>query len=193
MKARIGSLVVLALLFGSHSAFAQAPAGGVFVGFNHAYFATQPKNETNSKQGLVAGAFGVLRREKALKVQPELQFSQRRVEVNYANSLQTHVNSYVNLGLLLRTNLFKGLYSTQGPQFMVPVGGTLSVGDIDLDLKDNINSDISLIVGLGRQFGRIGVEARWDSGFKRIEDAPLGNFVKRNRAITVIGIVAFGS
>lgn len=35
------------------------------------------------------------------------------------------------------------------------------------------------------------IEGRWDSGFKGIEDAPIGNFVKRNRAITVIGIVAF--
>lgn len=191
MKARIGSLVAFALFLTAQSAFAQAPAGGVFVGFNQSYYATQPKNETNAKQGLVVGAFGVLRRDKALKVQPELQFSQRRVEVNYANILQTHTNNYVNLGLLLRTNLFKGIYSTQGPQFMLPVSGKLTIGDTDLDLKDNINSDISLVVGLGRQFGRVGVEARWDSGFKRIEDAPLGNFVKRNRAITVIGIVAF--
>ncbi len=104
---------------------------------------------------------------------------------------QTHTNSYVNVGLLLRTNLFKGIYSTQGPQFMLPVSGKLRIQDADLDVKDNINSDISLVVGLGRQFGRIGIEGRWDSGFKRIEDAPLGNFIKRNRAITVIGIVAF--
>jgi hypothetical protein len=148
---------------------------------------------TPSKQGLVVGAFGVLRREKALKIQPELQFSQRRVEVAYANVFQTHVNSYINMGLLVRTNLFKGLYSTQGPQFMLPISGTLKIGETELDLKDNINSDISLVVGLGRQFGRIGVEARWDAGFKRVEDAPLGNTVKRNRAITVIAIVGFGS
>ncbi|HWI19894.1 MAG TPA: outer membrane beta-barrel protein [Vicinamibacterales bacterium] len=191
MKVRIGSLAALALFLFTPDVFAQAPAGGAFIGFNQSYYATQPKNETNAKQGLVAGVFGVLRREKTLKIQPELQFSQRRVEVNYAGSLQTHTNSYVNLGLLLRTNLFKGLYSTQGPQFMLPVSGKLDVNGTELDLKDNINSDFSLVVGLGRQFGRIGVEARWDSGFKRIEDAPIGNFVKRNRAITVIGIVAF--
>lgn len=191
MKARIGSLFVLALFLAAPNAFAQAPAGGAFVGFNQAYFSTQPKNDTNAKQGLVVGAFGVLRRDKAIKIQPELQFSQRRVEVNYANVFQTHTNSYFNVGMLLRTNLFKGIYSTQGPQFMIPVAAKLTINDLDLDLKDNVNSDISLVVGLGRQFGRIGLEARWDSGFKRIEDAPLGNFVKRNRAITVIGIVAF--
>ncbi|MFM8534520.1 MAG: hypothetical protein ACKOEC_13205 [Acidimicrobiia bacterium] len=125
------------------------------------------------------------------RCQPELQFSQRRVEVNYANRLQTHTNSYLNLGMLVRTNLFKGIYSTQGVQFMIPVTGNLAIGDVDLDLKDNINSDITAVVGLGRQFGRIAIEGRWDSGFKRIEDAPLGNFVKRNRTITVLGIVAF--
>lgn len=191
MKARIGSLLVFALFLFAQDAFAQAPAGGAFIGFNQSYFATQPENETNAKQGLVVGAFGVLRRDKALKVQPELQFSQRRVEINYAGSLQTHTNSYINMGLHLRTNLFKGIYSVQGPQFMLPISGKLDVNGTELDLKDNINSDISLIVGLGRQFGRIGFEARWDSGFKRVEDAPIGNTVKRNRAITVIGIVAF--
>lgn len=193
MKARIGSVFVFALLLSTQTAFAQAPAGGVFVGFNQAWFSTQPENETNAKQGLVAGAFGVLRRDKMLKIQPELQFSQRRIEVQYGSELQTHTNSYVNVGLLVRINLFKGIYSTQGPQFMLPVGGTLTIGDADLDLKDNINSDIGLAVGLGRQFGRIGIEGRYDSGFKRVEDAPLGNFVKRNRTFTVIGIVAFGS
>jgi hypothetical protein len=176
MKARITSLLTVAILSFAHTAFAQAPAGGVFVGFNQSFFATQPSNETKAKQGLMAGVFGVLRRDKAIKIQPELQFSQRRVEALYAGGPQTHTNSYIAMGLLLRTNLFKGLYSTQGPQFMLPIAGKLTVRDVDLDLKDNINSDFSLVVGLGRQFGRIGIEGRWDSGFKRIEDAPLGSW-----------------
>jgi hypothetical protein len=192
MRARIGFIAVFALFLSATAAFAQeTPAGGAFVGVNQSYFSTQPKNETNAKQGLVAGVFGVLRRDKAIKVQGELQYTQRRVDVAYANVFQTHVNSYVSVGLLARTNLFKGIYSTQGLQFMLPIGGSLNIGDTDLDLKDNINSDITLVVGFGRQFGRIGIEGRYDSGFKRVEDAPIGNTVKRNRALTLLGIVGF--
>ncbi|MDP2318609.1 MAG: hypothetical protein Q8O42_04625 [Acidobacteriota bacterium] len=73
---------------------------------------------------------------------------------------------------------------------LVVLDGDSELSGVKLDLKDNINQDVSLVVGLGRQFGRIGIEGRWDSGFKGIEKAPIGNFVKRNRAVTVIGIVA---
>jgi hypothetical protein len=74
---------------------------------------------------------------------------------------------------------------------MVPVAGTLELFGDDIDVKDNVNSDISIIAGVGRQFGRIGIEGRWDAGFKRVEDLPLGGAVKRNRAITVLGILGF--
>lgn len=192
--ARIGLLSIFAVFGLAASSMAQSaptPAFGAFAGVNQSYFATQPKNPTNAKQGFVVGAFGVLRRERAIKIQPELQITQRKVEASLANVFQTSVTTYASLGLLLRTNLFKGIYSTQGVQLMLPVVSTLDINGVELDLKDNINQDVTLIVGLGRQFGRIGIEGRWDSGFKAIEKAPIGNFVKRNRAITVIGIVAF--
>ena len=192
MKAiRAGSLFLCALFF-STAAFAQdAPAAGAFVGFNQAWYSTQPENATEKKPGLLVGGFAVLRRDKALKIQPEVQFSQRRVGVTYSGDDQLHTNSYINLSLLVRTNLFKGIYSVQGPQFSIPVQGKLTIDDVDLDLKDNISPDISLLVGFGRQFGRIGVEWRYDAGLRRVEDVPLGNFVKRNRAFTFLGIVGF--
>ncbi len=80
-------------------------------------------------------------------------------------------------------------YTTQGPQFSIPVRASLKVPGGTADIKSNIAKDFSLIVGVGRQFGRLGIEGRWDSGFKRVEQIPLGGFVKRNRAITVMGIV----
>ena len=59
------------------------------------------------------------------------------------------------------------------------------------DNKDNIANDISLVLGFGQQFGRIGIEGRWDSGMKGMEEIPIGGAVKRNRAFTFIGIVGF--
>lgn len=184
-------LIVLALAVCVSKAHAQeAPRGGAFVGLNYSYFATEPDLDTNPKADLVVGAFGVLRRDKAIKIQPEVQFSRRSVDV-LLNDYSTQQTSYVNLSLLIRTHLYKGLYSVQGPQFMIPVASSLELAGQDIDVKDNINSDISLIVGVGQQFGRIGIEGRWDAGFRRLEDVPVGGSVKRNRAFTVIGILGF--
>lgn len=161
------------------------------VGVNQSYFATSPSGETKAKQGLLLGGLAVLRRDKYFQIQPEVQFSQRRVGVTYAGTDTTYSTTYVNLSLLLRTKLFKGLYTTQGPQFSIPVRASLKVPGGTADVKDNIAKDISLVIGIGRQFGRIGIEGRWDSGLKRVEEIPLGGFVKRNRAITVMGILGF--
>ena len=83
--------------------------------------------------------------------------------------------------------MFKGLYTSQGPQFSFPVKSTLDLGGTTkVDVKTNINWDFSIIAGVGRQFGRVGFEGRWDAGLKRVEKGPLGNFIKRNRAITIL-------
>lgn len=191
--ARIGLLSILAVFGIAADSMAQTttPAFGAFAGVNFSNFSTQPEVPTNYGEGFIIGAFSTFRRDKAIKIQPELQVTQRKVEAAYANVFQTNLTTYFSMGLLVRTNLFKGLYSTQGVQYMIPLVSTLDINGVELDLKDNINHDVSLVVGLGRQFGRIGIEGRWDSGFKGIEEAPIGNFVKRNRAWTVIGIVAF--
>ena len=186
-------LFLLALGMSSGVAFAQTqdntPAVGIMAGVNQAYFATSPKSATSTKSGVLLGAFAVLRRDKAIKIQPEVQFSQRRAEVTYSLIDTTYSTSYLNLSLLARLKLYKGFYTTQGPQFSIPVRASLKVPGGTADIKDNIGKDFSLIVGLGHQFGRFGIEGRWDSGFMRVEKIPLGGFVKRNRAITVMGTV----
>lgn len=172
-------------------AFAQdAPKVAIMAGVNQSYFATTPKSDTSAKQGLLMGGFAVFRRDRYFQIQPEIQVSQRRAEVTYGSTSTTYSATYVNLSLLLRTKLFKGLYTTQGPQFSIPVRASLKVPGGTADIKDNIAKDISLIIGVGRQFGRFGVEGRWDSGMKRVEEIPLGGYVKRNRAIT--GVIIFG-
>jgi hypothetical protein len=171
-------------------AYAQdAPAVGVMVGGNLSYFATSPENETTKKPGVMIGVFGALRRDRSLKILPELQFAQRRVDVKFGNSTSSFTTSYLNLGLMTRLKLFKGIYTTQGGQFSFPMRSKLDLGAAVVDIKDNISWDFSIPAGVGRQFGRVGIEGRWESGLKRVEKAPLGNFIKRNRAITLFAIV----
>ncbi len=182
------SLVALVLSVDVASA-QDATRIGVFGGFNQAYFATTEGGESSAKQGYLVGAFTVFRRDKGLKLQPEIQVSQRRIGVTYARIDTLYETTYVNLSFLLRTKLFKGIYSTQGPQFSFPIQASLTVPGGTADTKDNTASDFSLVIGFGRQFGRIGFEGRWDAGFKQVEKIPLGGFIKRNRAITFMGIV----
>jgi hypothetical protein len=190
--ARLVCFFAAALLISQRTAVAQdAPAFGVMVGVNESWFATSPKNETSKKPGALIGVFGVLRRDKGFKILPELQFSQRKVDVKFGNSTAAFSTSYLNVGLMTRLKLFKGLYTTQGAQFSFPMRSELELSGSKVDIKDNIRSDISIPAGIGRQFGRVGIEGRWDSGLKQVEKGPLGNSIKRNRAISIFAIVGF--
>lgn len=189
---RASWLLLLAFVLSSGVALAQdTPAVGIMAGVNQSYFAVSPAGDTSAKQGFLIGAFAVLRRDKAIKIQPEIQLSQRRIGVTYAGVDTTYSTSYLNVSSLVRLKLFKSLYTTQGPQFSFPVRASLKVPGGTGDVKSNIANDFSLIVGLGGQMGRFGIEGRWDSGMKRVEEIPLGGFVKRNRAITFMGIIGF--
>lgn len=193
MKAlRATLLSLMALTASAGVAFAQeTPAVGVMGGINQSYYATSPSGETDAQTGYIFGAFAVFFRDSYFKLQPEFQVSQRKVGVEFAGVDTTYDTTYVNAGLLLRLKLYKSLYSTQGVQFGFPTRSKLTVPGGTADNKENIKSDVSLVIGVGQQFGRIGIEGRWDSGMKTVEEIPLGGFVKRNRAITFVGIVGF--
>ena len=190
---RLAGLCLVGLLLSQHVAYAQsAPAAGVLIGFNESYFATSPKNNTDPKPGMMVGAFGILRKDKGFKIQPEISFTQRRVDVTYGSGTTGYSTNYLNLGVMTRLKLFKGLYTSQGGQFSFPLRAKLDLVGTKVDVKDNIQWDFSIPVGVGKQFSkRFGFEGRWDSGLKRVEEAPLGNFVKRNRAIEFMALVGF--
>jgi hypothetical protein len=184
---RTACFLLLAIVMLQRAAYAQeTAAAGVLVGTNIAYFASSPKNETTKKNGLVIGAFAVLRKDKGLKILPEIQYSQRRTSVAFGNTDAEYSIDYLNLSLMTRLKLFKSVYTSQGLQFSLPLRATLDLGGSEADIKDNINKDISIPAGVGVQINkRFGIEGRWDSGLKRVEKGPLGNFIKRNRAITL--------
>lgn len=193
MKAfRASWLFLIALAVSAGVATAQdTPRVGIFAGVNQSYFATSPSAETEAGQGLVVGGFAVFLRDKYLKIQPEIQISQRRAVVPSGGVDSEYSTTYFNVGVILRMKLFKDLYSTSGVQFSTPIRATLGVPGSTADYKYNMANDISLVIGVGQQFGRIGIEGRWDSGMKGVEEVALFGFVKRNRAITFVGIFGF--
>ena len=189
---RTACFLLAAVVVLQSAAYAQDTASaGVMVGTNIAYFASSPKNETTKKNGLMVGAFAVLRRDKAFKILPEIQYSQRRTSVAFGNTDAEYSIDYLNLSLMTRLKLFKSVYTSQGLQFSLPLRAKLDLGS-EADIKDNINKDISIPAGVGVQINsRFGIEGRWDSGLKRVEKGPLGNFIKRNRAITLFATLGF--
>jgi hypothetical protein len=191
---RLSCFSLLAVVFSTGLAFAQsqdqAPAVAAIVGINQSYFAASPSGETNMKTGAMVGVFGVMRRDKGFKIQPEAQISQRRVGVVFGGEETEYALTYLNLTLNTRLHVFKGVYTTTGPQFSIPVMASWKILGEEADIKDNITWDWSIVIGVGKQFGRFGLEGRWDAGFRGIEEVPVGGFVKRNRAITIFGIIA---
>lgn len=185
----LGLLVASMVLFADVAIAQVTPKVGVFAGFNQSWFASSPSAETEAGQGYLLGGFAVLRRDKFLKIQPEIQISQRRAVVPLRGADYDYSTTYFNLGLHLRTKVYKSLYSTSGVQFSTPIRATLAAPSATADYKYNMGKDISLTFGFGQQFGRIGIEGRYDTGLKANEEAPLFGFVKRNRAITIMGIV----
>src|SRR5262245_26060036 len=77
---------------------APAHTFNVFGGFNQSYYATVEGGEAKAKQGYNVGAFALLRKDKGLKIQPEIQFSQRRVNVVYSRIDTTYDVQYFNMG-----------------------------------------------------------------------------------------------
>jgi hypothetical protein len=189
---RLSCFALFALLV-TQAAYAQeTPSAGVFVGINQSHFSTNPDNDKTAKTGLVVGAFAIMRKDKGFKIQPEVQYSQRRVDVKFNNADVPYKLDYLNLSLMTRLKLYKSLYTSTGGQFSFPIKGEMELAGKTVDVKDNIQWDFSIPVGVGVQFNkRIGIEGRWDAGLKSIEEAPLGNTVKRNRAITVFGMIGF--
>jgi hypothetical protein len=163
------------------------PRRGLEVGLNASYVAVTEGGESDMKAAPAIGIFGVFRRGRMVMIQPEAQYSMRRTTVTENGVPSDFAVDYLNLSLLVRMKLFKGLYVAEGPQFSIPVRAQKAGRDI----KDNVRSDVSIIIGVGRQFGRMGIEARWDSGLKQIEAVPSGGITKRNRAITGLAIISF--
>lgn len=193
MKAlRILGFLAAAVVLSPGAATAQVtPKVGIFGGFNQSWFASSPSTDTEAGQGYLVGGFVVLRRDKFLKIQPEIQISQRRAVVPLNGADYDYSTTYFNYGLQVRMMVYKDLYSTSGVQFSTPLRATLGAPTATADYKYNMGNDISLTFGFGQQFGRIGIEGRYDTGLKANEEAPLFGFVKRNRAITFMGIVGF--
>ena len=184
---RVLFVLIMVIAVTTSSAFAQTqddPKGGLILAAGPTYL-TVPKGVSRSMGvGFTAGLFAVLPITKTYKLQPEIQWEHQQSKV-----LGTDRKfDYLNIPILVRMSLFKGLYITEGPAFHIPVKATAA----GVDVKDNTKTNTSITIGVGKRAGRVGIEGRWDSGLRRTQKTiTTGDVATRPRSILAVVAIGF--
>ena len=151
----------VAVLWLACPAWAQTPAtktwgvqGAVGIG----YGTVPPSLDREIEATFNGGVFALLPFSERWSFQPELKFDRRKITTG---GVSTDV-TYLSVPILLR-NDFLGVYMVQG----ISVNTLLSASVFDVDFKDAYTSpEVSIIVGLGKRFGRVSVDGRWETGLR---------------------------
>jgi hypothetical protein len=180
--------VLLAAMFPVR-AFAQSPAeprAGGEIGAGMAYL-TVPKGVSRDMgTGVTAGLFAILPLVATYALQPEIQWEHRRSTVLGAE----RTFDYLAIPILVKMTLFKGIYVDEGPSFHVPLRAKVTAGGTERDVKDNTRRDVSIVIGVGRSIGRVGIEGRWDTGFKQVQKTvERGDVATRHRSLGLFVVV----
>ncbi len=160
----------------------QDPRGGIEIGAGATYL-TVPKGTSRSMgAGFMAGAFAVAPITSMYKLQPEIHYEYRRSKVAGAD----RTFGYISIPILLRMSLFKGLYIIEGPGLHVPVRAKVAGQNVKANTK---SPDVSIVIGVGKRVGKIGLEGRWDSGIRTVQKTVgRGDVATRHRSIA--GVIA---
>lgn len=134
-------------------------------------------------------------------IQPEILYSQRGTEVLDAGILDPAFETtleldYIEVPVLLRLGFLPGLYV--GPYGAVRVNakavsgveGALS----EIDIADSVEDyDYGFVVGLGLNFGKIGVEGRYTQGLRNLLKDPGGGATPdlKHRAFGLFANIGF--
>jgi hypothetical protein len=157
------------------------PSWGVTAGIGLGYGTISKDTSREVKATYNGGLFAELPLSARWSFQPELKFDHRTISIG---NVPTELN-YVTLPLLFR-NKIAGIYMVQG----VSINTITSASIFDVDFKPVYNSpDIALIIGAGKRTGRLGLEVRWESGFRTFQKNISSGV--RMRAITAVGSYHF--
>ena len=189
---KVCASLVLAGLIGLSAApaFAQAapePRGGIEFGAGATYL-TVPKGVSRRMgAGGMAGAFAAFRLTTMYRLQPEIHYEYRQSRV--AGTYREF--EYISVPLLVRATLFKGIYIVEGPAAHFPVRAEVAGQNVE---PNTLSPDVSIVIGVGKRVGRVGLEGRWDSGIWQVQKTlRSGDVSTRHRSITGVVAVGFGA
>jgi hypothetical protein len=184
------ALAALCLVVGSAMP-AHAQNGGVEIGALASYV-TAAKGTPRQMQTVPTGGFFIEAPFiSTMRWHVGIHYAQRRSRLAFGSDTEmTDIRiDYLSTPILIRMPMFWGLYVTEGASFHFPIRGTFTrPGGPARDVLTNLTApDISMVIGLGVRFGRVGLEGRWDSGFLTVQETQdPSEFPGRNRAISAL-------
>lgn len=181
------------------------PVGGFELGANFANLSidtgTSASVNPSTSAGLLVGGFATIPVGESISLQPEFLFVQRKFDVQSGTStsgLYHYRWSAVEIPILARFGFAaageRGFYAVAGPGFSFLVSAAevqASSGKETLNYKDEVaGADVSIIVGAGLMFGKLGVEARYNAGLREVQSSTSRDFDPRisirNRAFALL-------
>lgn len=160
---------------------AQETHFGIKAGINMASVKISNGTDYDTKVGLHLGGLAHIHISKQFAVQPELLYSMQGGE---SGNVKLQLN-YINLPLLAQYMLNNGFRLQTGPQISFLVSAESKVGDVEVDIKDEIAGiDFSWVFGLGYLFSQgIGIDTRFNIGLNNISD--IDDFEAHNQVFQV--------
>ncbi|CAA0199169.1 conserved hypothetical protein [Tenacibaculum maritimum] len=183
-------ILALCLIFGANQMINSQIQFGVKAGINYNNNGDLKLSETlgnavkgaDAKSGFHAGFW--LRKDlpnNGLYIQPELVYTQAKSE--YA--LSTEKNDYdlqkIDIPVLLGKKIFGIGRAFIGPSFQYVIDAKFDAKNITADEFDKFS--LGLQMGFGVQFGKLGVDARWERGLTDSEAKFVGKNVTEKAII----------
>jgi hypothetical protein len=178
---------LLSLVF-YQQASAQLGKSGIKGGLNMSNLYLDNVTDQNARLGFNIGVFGQLLSSEKFAIQPELLFSTKGTTAHYGGVINQQISYNLNYLDMPVLAVFKlgdvgeihlGAYASYLLNANISYKGDLANGSDPID-KDNLKSfDYGISGGLGANFGKAQVGARYNFGVVEIADS--------NAARTVIG------
>jgi hypothetical protein len=174
-------VLLAAAIFSIISLKAQQTHFGIKGGLNIASVEVKDGDDYNSKAGIHFGGLAHIHVSKHFAVQPELVFS---MQGGKDGDFKLNLN-YINLPVLAQYMANDGFRLQTGPQIGFNVGAESKLGNVEVDISDDINTiDLAWVFGASYLFPQgIGIDARYNLGLNNINETD--TFVEKNRVFQV--------
>ena len=189
---KIPVFALLVTLLGSVPAMAQGMTFGVKAGVNLGNLTFDSEGEkvpVSGRTGPLAGAWVTIPLG-WLTVQPEAVYSVKGASVDVADIEASVVADYLEVPVLARFSLPRGLYAAAGPSvgFRLRAKSRTNFGGSveEMDLKEEVEPlDTGLVVALGMDVRRFVIDGRYTHGLSDIDADKTDDVTIRTRVFSI--------
>ena len=171
----------------------QQPTVGVEAGFNFSRISPPSTGQSvGMSPGFLAGVYTVIPFLKMLSIQAELVYVQKNTELTSTGRTSDLKLDYIEIPILAKLPLVKGIYILEGAAFDFPVRARLRPSSgAEQDIKSQVTSpDVGMVIGGGFPIQKFGIEGRYEGGFRKISTVS-GADVQRTRSFSGLVRVHF--